>query len=573
MLFLKWGHIFSQLLIGLVLTLVVVFFLSKAKLFRNIMLRGAISSADKTVMAIFFGIISILGSYIGVPTDDGFANTRAIGVIVAGLVGGRTTGLGAGLMGGLYRYYLGGFSAAASAIATISEGLAAGLFQERFARSKSKWPLALAVGLVFEACHMGLLLTLNRPFEQAMSLVASVAPPMLVMNPPGIAVAIAILENIFREQELIEGSAARQALQIASNTIHHLRRGLTRGSAEQTARIVYDSVKDVAAVAITDREEILAFIGIGADHHQATILTTSTRQTLATGEYTLAQSRQTVGCPRDDCPLGSKIVAPLKDNEEVIGTLVIYKLEENAIRPLEVELAKGLAQLISTQLEVSKGERESNLRAQAEIKALQAQINPHFLFNALNTIMYYCRQEPEVARRLLTHLGNYYRKNLAVPSSLITLDKEINHVNDYVEIETFRFQGKLRVDVEIGKDCQCFVPPLILQPIVENAIKHGLYPKQEGGRVVIRGVLKGRDVEIEVEDDGVGMTAQQIAEALKADPNRQNIGLCNVDSRLSSLFGEQYRLVVFSEPGAGTRVVIRIPVKEARGDAQGNLGG
>ena len=87
MLFLKWSQIFSQLLVGLVITLVVVFFLSKAKLFRNIMLRGAISSADKTVMAVFFGIISILGSYIGVPTDDGFANTRAIGVIVAGLAG------------------------------------------------------------------------------------------------------------------------------------------------------------------------------------------------------------------------------------------------------------------------------------------------------------------------------------------------------------------------------------------------------------------------------------------------------------------------------------------------------
>jgi len=573
LLFLKWGHIFNQMLIGLVLTLVIVFFVSKAKLFRNIMLRGAISSADKTVMAVFFGIISVLGSYIGVPTDDGFANTRAIGVIVAGLVGGRATGLGAGLMGGLYRYYLGGFSAAASAIATISEGIVAGLFQERLARSNNKWPVALAVGSFLEVAHMGLLLMINRPFEQAVSLVASISPPMLVMNPIGIALAIAILENIFREQELIEGSAARQALQIASNTIHHLRRGLTRRSAEQTAQIVYDSVSNVAAVCITDREEVLAFIGIGADHHYSTILTTSTRNTVTTGEYTLAQTRREVGCPRQDCPLGSKIVTPLKDNETVIGTLVIYKLEENSIRPLEIELAKGLAQLISTQLEVSKGERESNLRAQAEIKSLQAQINPHFLFNALNTIRYYCRQEPEVARKLLTHLGNFYRNNLAVPSNLITLEKEINHVNDYVKIESFRFQGKLQVDYEIAKDCQCFVPPLILQPIVENAIKHGLYPKQDGGKVLIRGQLQGRDVEIVVEDDGVGMTKQQILEALKPDPNRQNIGISNVDSRLRSLFGEQYGLMVYSDPGAGTRVVIRIPIKEARGDAQSDYSG
>ena len=555
----KWGQIINQLFVGLGVMLAVVFLLSKAKLFRSVMLRSKISSTEKGAVAVFFGIVGILGTYVGVPTEDGFANTRAVGVIVAGLVSGKIAGTGAGLIAGVHRYYLGGFSALGSAVATILEGLVAGMFKSRLPAEKEKWPYALAIGLLLEGLHMGILVLFDRPFEQAVQFVTSISVPMLIMNPVGVAALIAVMETVFREQEYIEGSAARLALQIASDTIVFLRKGLNRQSAEQTARIIHAKVKNLAAVAVANRIEVLCFVGIGIDHHGTNILTKSTTHTIATGEYTLAQTREQIGCFRQDCPLGSKVVAPLKDRDEVIGALIIYKLEENSITPFEFELVKGLAQLISTQIEVSKNETQAALLAQAEIKALQAQINPHFLFNALNTIVHYCRTQPDTARELLLHLGNYYRNNLSVPDTLITIDKEIQHINDYVKIEAARFEGKLQVSYNIPEDCKCTIPPLILQPIVENAVKHGLYPKKDGGKVAISGCRQEGKVVLVVEDDGVGMEASQIEEVLKPDPKRQNIGLSNVNERLKCIYGKEFGVLIESRIGEGTRVIISLP--------------
>lgn len=566
--FTKWELILSQLLVGLALMLILVFFLSRAKFFRNVMLRSETSSTEKMAMAVFFGLVGILGTYIGVPTNDGFANTRAVGVIAGGIVGGPIAGLSAGLMAGLHRYSLGGFSAFTSALSTILEGLVAGLLKEKFPQGKEKWPYSMGLGFVLESFHMGLLLALDKPFGQALHFVANISPPMLLMNSLGVAALIAILENIIREQEMIEGSAARLTLKIASNTITFLRKGLTPQSAEKTAQIIYDTVNTLAAVALTDRERVLAFVGTGADHHNASITTASTKQTIALGEYTIYQTRKEIGCYNPDCPLGSKIVAPLKDNDQVIGAIAIYKLAENNIRPFEIELIKGLAQLISTQLEVSKSERQAALLSLAEIKALQAQINPHFLFNALNTIVHYCRKQPETARDLLIHLGNYYRNNLAVPDCLISLNAELQHVNDYVKIETARFQGKLDVVYDIADECRCRIPPLILQPIVENAIKHGLYPKKSGGKVIISSKITGSNLAVIVEDDGVGMGESQIRDVLTHYPNRQSIGIGNVNARLKNLYGERYGLLIESELGKGTRVSMTFPLEGDSGNVE-----
>ncbi|VBB09642.1 signal transduction histidine kinase internal region [Lucifera butyrica] len=572
MMLVKWEQISNQLTSGLMVMLVVVFFLSKAKLFRGIMLKSGTSANEKIGISVFFGVVGILGSYIGLPVTDGFANIRAIGVVVAGLVGGRAVGLGAGLIAGFHRYYLGGFSALGSALATVLEGFAAGMFSKRVP-AQEKWPYALVLGFFLEFCHMILLLLVDRPFEQAVRFVEEIAPPMLFMNTLGITALVIILENIFREQELVEGAAARLTLQIASTTVTYLRKGLNRQSAEKTAQIIYSTVKELAAVVVTNRTEVLSSVGAPVHGHIGTAFTRSTERAIATGEYTLAQTRAEIGCQHSDCLLGSKIVAPLKDHEEVIGALIIYKFGENSIRPFEIELIKGLALLISTQLEVSKGERQSVLLARAEIKALQAQVNPHFLFNALNTIVYYCRKQPETARKLLIHLGNYYRNNLTLSDTMISLEKEIQRVNDYVKIEAARFQGKLRVIYDIPEECKCYVPPLILQPIVENAIKHGLYPKREGGTVTISGRAEEDKVKLMVEDNGVGMAKAQIKEVFKPDPKGDHIGISNVNNRLKNFCGEQYGLFIESELGKGTKVTISLPAAKEDEDVKSDYCG
>ncbi|MFZ5754717.1 MAG: sensor histidine kinase, partial [Bacillota bacterium] len=180
----------------------------------------------------------------------------------------------------------------------------------------------------------------------------------------------------------------------------------------------------------------------------------------------------------------------------------------------------------------------------------------------LNTIVYYCRKDPEMARDLLIHLGEFYRENLVNPDQLVDLDTELKHVDSYIKIEMARFRGKLQVIYQISPECKCMVPPLILQPIVENAIKHGILPKKEGGIITISGKVSEDKVILAVEDNGVGMKPELIKKVLEYNPDRKNIGLSNVDSRLKNIYGSNFGLQIESWPGRGTRATIPIPLRK-----------
>lgn len=565
-------HLFGEIAV----LLFFVFILAKTNRFRGIMLKEEQTPIDKTFLMVFFGVISIFGTYYGFPVDGAIANARAVGAVVGGLVGGPMVGAGAGAIAGAHRLLLGGPTVYASVFSTVIEGFLAGVIAPRINVHRERWPFALAVGALLEALHMFILL-FSPPFEQALAVVKAIGPPMIIINPVGIAAFIAIFDSLCRERERVEGSAAQLALEIANKTLSFLRQGLNQDSAERTARIIHESVGGIAAVALTSRDRILAFEGIGNDHHRPGcedgIITSSTRMVLETGEYMVAQEKDKIGCSNPDCPLRAKVVVPLTDRGAVVGSLVLYKAAENGITPFDEELALGLGQLISTQIEVSMGELQAELRARAEIRALQAQINPHFLFNAINTIVYYCRKEPDTARELLLHLGQFYRNNLTGLEDLVDLDTEIKHVDSYVRIEMARFHGKLRVVYDIGPDCACLLPPLTLQPLVENAIRHGLYPKKRGGTVKVAARLDGGLVRFTVEDDGVGMEQEQAAKALESAPGRKTIGLSNVNGRLKSLYGEGFGLAIDSAPGRGTKVTVLIPVERVEKDAAQSISG
>jgi two-component system sensor histidine kinase LytS len=560
--------------VQLSVVLIFVFFLSKTKVFRNIMLKRETSLAEKIVLSLFFGLIGILGTYNGLPVENTIANTRAVGVIVAGLVAGPTVGLGAGLVAGIYRSTLGGYTVFASSFSTIIEGVLAGIFYDKVRYKKVRWPYTFGIALVLEILHMAILVVMSEPLAQALRSVEMIGPPMIVINSFGVATFIVILESVYHEQEKIEATAAQLALKIANKTLPILRKGLFRQSAEEVVKIIFDMVEGLGAVAITTRNDILAFIGTGDDHHsyESSIITKSTTDVLEAGEYCIVQTKADIGCPVDNCPLASKVVVPLKEYNEVVGSLVLYKLNENSITLFEIELALGLAQLISTQIEISRGQRHSELLAEAEIRALQAQINPHFLFNAINTIVYYCRKDPGMAKDLLIHLGEFYRDNLAKLDQFVELATEIKHIDSYLKIEMARFRGRLKVIYQIPQ-CKCMVPPLILQPIVENAIKHGILPKKEGGLVTISGTLTDDKIILVIEDNGVGMKNELVKKIIEYNPARKNIGLSNVHNRLKNIYGNDYGLQIESWPGRGTRVTIPIPlVKEDSKSAKGTIG-
>jgi two-component system, LytTR family, sensor kinase len=205
-----------------------------------------------------------------------------------------------------------------------------------------------------------------------------------------------------------------------------------------------------------------------------------------------------------------------------------------------------------------KLESQKQLLSDARMAALMRQINPHFLFNTLNTISSLIRVEPERAREMIYKLSTILRRLLKNQDSLCPLREEIAFIDDYLAIEMVRFGAKLRVVKSIGeKTCDCLVPSMMLQPIVENSIRHGLGSKLEGGTILLKSEMLEHRVRLTIEDDGVGIPEDRLATLFEA-----GIGVSNVNERLKVLFGDNYRMGVDSREGEYTRTEIDIPLKQ-----------
>jgi len=207
-----------------------------------------------------------------------------------------------------------------------------------------------------------------------------------------------------------------------------------------------------------------------------------------------------------------------------------------------------------------KFEEQKRLLLEARLDALQRQINPHFLFNTLNSIAALVRRKPELAREMTVKLANILRALLKDHDSFVPLSDELAFTDDYLDIEVVRFgTDKLKVEKDIDpRTLSVPVPSILLQPLIENSIKHGLEPRLQGGTVTLRSRLEGDRVRIEVADDGVGISPRP-ATALKRQG--AGIGMKNVQERLEVLYGPQARFEVVSSPGRGTLVAIEIPVE------------
>lgn len=284
------------------------------------------------------------------------------------------------------------------------------------------------------------------------------------------------------------------------------------------------------------------------------IKTAATKTVLETKKSIVVENLNEIGCLNKTCKLSAAIIVPLLKKDEVIGVLKIYKAKENSISSVDIQLGEGLAKLFSTQIELAEVDYNAKLLSKAELKALQAQINPHFLFNALNTIVSMIRINPEIARKLLINLGKFLRESFKESEDIVDITSEIKHIEAYLEIEKARFGDKLNVVYNIKSD-NFKVPHLILQPLVENAVKHGIYPKKEGGTIFITIEDDIDNYNIRVEDNGIGF--DNTIERPICHGN--GIGIKNVDKRLKSIYGAKYGLKIESEKNIGTKVIVNIP--------------
>jgi two-component system, LytTR family, sensor kinase len=200
-------------------------------------------------------------------------------------------------------------------------------------------------------------------------------------------------------------------------------------------------------------------------------------------------------------------------------------------------------------------EEQSRLLLTARLETLASQINPHFLFNTLNSIASLIRINPERARTMVVQLARIMRRRLRSQDHFSPLRDELDFIGDYLAIELERFGEKLRVVQEIDPATTDIpVPAMLLQPLVENSIKHGIASKVDGGTITLRALRSGDRLMIEVEDDGVGMPSE-------ATIDGNGIGVSNVRERLQVLYNNDYRMVIESQPGLGTRILIEVPVQ------------
>lgn len=547
--------------------LVLAYLLSKTPLFMPITsISGRLS--QRFSCYVLFSLFCILGTYFGLHIEDAIANTRAIGAVMGGLLGGPVVGFAVGLTGGLHRYSLGGFTDLACAISTTAEGLIGGLMHSYFLRRGQgdqifKPSVVLGVTLVAEIVQMGIILLVADPFSQALQLVSAIALPMVIANSIGAALFMSIIQDRKTIYEKYSAAFSSRALKIAQRSVGILSQGFDEITTKKIAQIVYEET-GVGAVAITDREKILAFIGIGDDHHLpgTPISSGYTRRAIDGCELVYADGYDMpYQCSlHDKCKLGSALVIPLVGgNNDVLGTIKLYEPKRKLFSTVNLTLGEGIAKLLSNQILTGRYIQQQNLLTQAELRLLQAQVNPHFLFNALNTINAVIRRDPDKARQLIQHLSQFFRRNLKQNIETVTLQEELQHVNAYLEIELARFSDRLSVVMNVRSELLNHpLPTFTLQPLVENAIKHGTSTLLEEGKITINGYIRHNEMILEVEDNAGNYIDDKTDNALLNQ--EKGLGMMIVDKRLKNRFGKQYGLTMSAQPQVWTRATICMPL-------------
>jgi two-component system LytT family sensor kinase len=347
--------------------------------------------------------------------------------------------------------------------------------------------------------------------------------------------------------------ATHATLHTASLAARHLQDGLTTEGTARAAKHLR-ALLGSAALAVCDHTSVLAWDG-AADHHRQHAHQDAA-EVLATGR-TIVLGHDAVGCGDPDCPVRTAVIAPVVTEERVVAAVAAYGPHASAGLARATE---EVARWVSTQAELAELGRERTRTMEAELRALRAQISPHFIYNSLAAIASFVRTDPERARELLLEFADFTRYALRRGGAFTTLAEELRNVERYLALEQARFGERLRISLLIAPEVlPVTVPYLAIQPLVENAVRHGIASKEGGGQVTILATDMGAEAEISVEDDGIGSDPEAIRRVLDGQSGADSVGLGNVDARLRQVYGDDCGLVVETAPGAGTRVSFRVP--------------
>ncbi len=552
--------IFLSMVLNIGLLVLIATVLTKLPVVRTLLLDEAHSVAGRISLSVIFGVVSILSTYTGTNVQGAIVNTRVIGVLAAGLLGGPSVGIGTAAIAGIHRYLfdIGGFTAVSCALSTFAEGMLGAFFSRYFRRGQ--WD---NIGIFFltaasEVIQMLIILFIAKPFADALLLVKTIAAPMILLNSLGMVIFIATFNVVFMEEDNEYSHRIHQAFQVAEQSLSHLRKGLrSLEHMEETAKLIFQSSR-CSCIMITNTTRIIASVSAPKEAALFSLHQIPQPALDAMEQKTVTLTTTSERDSRLSPILKNHVLiaAPLIELEQPVGCLIMASKRQWHSPNSNVTFLKELALLFSTQLELADLDYQHRLRKKAEYRALQSQINPHFLYNALNTIASVCRENPDRARELLRTLASYYRQALENERYMVSLATELYHVMNYLELEKARFEEKLQVEILIPEELHCMVPSFILQPLVENAIRHGA--DSNGNRYVcIRAGQEKEGIRIEVMDHGCGFDRLAIERLYSEEKKERGIGLGNVHKRLKSIYGESGGLCICNlEQGASVSFLI-----------------
>lgn len=508
----------------------------------------------KLVLGAIFGGFCIFSTCTGAQVQGAIPNTRVLGALAGGLLCGPTVGILAGLIGSVHRilFDIHGVTTFACALSTFMEGVLGALIYTFFQKRNIdfEWYFLVMITAACECLHMVNLLIFVKPFSLAESIVKVIAIPMVAFNSVGMVWFFSVFEDVYTKQNLIAADKMRLALNIADACVLNIRKSrITDDDYKEMEKTIsgFSRCRDVFFLPYSQKNRLFE------SEYEFSEDFVEGMEKECTTQLIYRKEKRPFGFRQALVASGCRVTM----GNETWGYLVLV-FERRYSSPEAAEcLVSALAKFFSTNYEAYQVEYQKKMRERAEFRVLQSQINPHFLFNSLNTISCFCREKPDYARELLLALSVYFRHNLNSSNDyMIDIAAEFEQVDAYLMLEKARFEDRLRIEKNIEEDIHMQVPTLILQPIVENAIKHGAM-KREIGEVRIDAGMDGEELLIKISDNGHGIP-DQVLRAFNDKTTKGKYGLLNVDGRLRSIYGEKYGLAIDSSP-EGTTVTIRIP--------------
>ncbi|MBT2520585.1 sensor histidine kinase [Arthrobacter sp. ISL-28] len=382
-----------------------------------------------------------------------------------------------------------------------------------------------------------------------------------------IALAIAVVVGVglkvlrsFRELGTDAERATYNTLHAASKAGQHLRTGLNPAGAAKASRQLR-ALLGCDALAITDVSGVLAWDGAAEELRPqlmalaADVLAGGRTRVISGEEFPAVESGR----------VASAVIAPIRAGSRVVGVVAAFAPSAGAGL---VRATSEVADWVAAQVELAELDASRTLLMEAEVRALRAQISPHFIYNSLNAIASFINTDPARARELVVEFADFTRYSFRRHGDFTTLAEELRCIDRYLLLERARFGDRVQVSLRVAPEVlSTVIPFLSLQPLVENAVRHGLEAKEGPGHITITANDSGAFAEVTIEDDGVGMDPVQLQSMLAGHTDGEHVGLRNVDARLRQVYGDDHGLVIETAPGEGTLITMRVPKSQPGHDA------